>query len=338
MSFIRKKYSGIIRIVDSLLESIINIDKLKFTDKSEVLILLKELKISSSFSKKQIRELAKMKTHNLSLVNIFRRYLVLITYGLNVEERKQTIKYWLYQKNYRKIDNVFMQASALQVLTEDIDLLSKEAIEEIKKSQLKRVSELESTVSLAWLTISLGRLKLVNQQREIVKEIFKSRENNGSWGNNFDRTIRILLPISQIQNISKKEFRISLNYIKKRLSQNISISVESSSQLLRLLFSLGNFEEDLITYMNHEIEERELNKFHMIEDSLVKLKLDEVFSELRKYCKMKNLKEDLINCESRWNEITKKKLNNMDSVENIQVETNRIVISTYDLINRIKKG
>jgi hypothetical protein len=253
MYYILKKYSELKPVINEFLRGVNNIGHATIEDKFELLLTAKELNLTGNAIDDNLTEIARVSVEEMNLINSLIRHVVIVKYDILESERKDFIKYWLYDEFYKAQDIVTVSI-IFQMLVEDYELL----LPEWKLKLLKKIEELgkqiKSVVAKSWFPFYFEKFNKTEQADKIVKEILLEREKNGSWNGNFEKTLKVAYALACSNNIPKIELQKTIDFINRRISLGTSLNAKNCSLILKLYYKLNFIGDDVVHYLREALQ------------------------------------------------------------------------------------
>ena len=258
MSYLLKKYSELKPIVAIFIDKVINNGNVDFDEKCELLLTAKELNLGGRHIETVLNKIANSSIEDLNLITVLIRQFVLLKYNICENERKQFIKYWLYDEFY-KAQNFVTVSVIYWIAIEEIEFLLDNWKDKLPKKVENLEKNIKSIVIRAWLPYYLESFNKIELAKSVANEILSSRDRNGSWSGNIEKTLKVSYALSCSKSIKKETLQKSIEFLNSRIMLGINFNVKNCALILKLYYKLNLIGVDLIKYIQENIDKEQSN-------------------------------------------------------------------------------
>ncbi len=339
MKYIQKKYNLFIPVIEKFISGINSFSDISINDKLEILLSLESIGILTPSIKKKVEFISKLDINDLNIVNQLTRQLILIKYDIEKEERKNFLNYWILEGNHKKEDLITI-SWIFGLGVEDKANLDEKWMKYFKDFFIKTSKTLKSITAKSWMPNYLEKLGFNDISEKIIASILASRENNGSWDGNFEKTIRVAYALSTSNYCKPIEMQKTLSYIENKLDRIPQLTFKNSSLILKLFFRFGRFEDDLKQYILNQIQfDSNLIMQKDLKQLLLEGDIKKAITEVKSHCNgSPNLENELILIASRMNNIEEFNRLGIITYEDYNSQRNRIIFSLLEFIDKNFSG
>ena len=215
----------------------------------ELLLCARELGVDSPRIRMALDCLVKLdRAHDAKqgrLLDAVMRQLVFTRFAIAQEERKRFLELWIRDRAYRGQD-IIAVSFLIGLALEQQDLLEPFRLQYVRNWYLKH-RDIRADRVRAWAPYHLMQAghKEVAQKR--AQDIMLSRGRNGSWSDDFRRTVACAYPLALSRLVPREDLEGTLGYILERLAKGLIDEVTVQAQALKLFAAVGLLPEDLVS-------------------------------------------------------------------------------------------